>query len=126
MADIVFPGAAAGSTFNSDSLPTNADLVIYKGDFVRFNITLPSGFPSLTGAIVKAQLKTDYNDRDPKAFTCTVTNTTTGVIEVYMPSSVTTNILPGSYIWDLQVTFVNTDSRTYYAGDVTVINEVTT
>lgn len=126
MADIVFPGATPGSTFNSDALPTNADLVIYKGDFVRFNVTLPAGFPSLTSATVKAQLKTDYNDRDPKAFTCTITNPTTGVIEVYMPSSITTNILPGSYIWDLQVTFVTTDVRTYFAGDVTVINEVTT
>ena len=49
-----------------------------------------------------------------------------GVVEVFLPSSVTSTLLPGSYIYDFQITFTDGNTRTYLAGDVTVYPEVTT
>lgn len=80
---------------------------------------------SLAGATPKAQLKSDYADRNPKNFTCTLPGPT-GQVRIYLPSSITSALIPGSYIWDFQVTFASGDTRTYLAGDVTVYNEVTT
>lgn len=127
MADIVFPGSSS-STLNAAALPSNNDLIIYKGDYVELFVTIKDSNGtaiSLIGSTPKAQLKTDYSDRDPKAFTCTLPGPT-GQVRIYLPSSITSALLPGSYIWDFQVTFASGDTRTYLAGDVTVYNEVTT
>ena len=127
MADLVFPGSA-GTTLNAAALPANNDLIIYKGDYVELFVTIKDSTGtaiSLVGSTPKAQLKNDYSDQAPKSFTCTLTGTT-GQVKIYLPSSITSTLLPGSYIWDFQVTFASGDTRTYLAGDVTVYNEVTT
>jgi hypothetical protein len=127
MADLVFPGQG-GTSLNSAALPASNDLVVYKGDYVEIFVTIKdsSGTAiSLAGATPKAQLKSDYNDRNPKDFTCTQPGPT-GQVRIYLPSSTTATLIPGSYIWDFQVTFAGGDTRTYLAGDVTVYNEVTT
>lgn len=127
MADIVFPGAT-GNTLNSAALPANNDLVVYKGDYVELFVTVKDSLGvaiSLAGSAPKAQLKNDYSDQSPKAFTCTLPGPT-GQVRIYLPSSITSTLLPGSYIWDFQITFASGDTRTYLAGDVTVYNEVTT
>lgn len=127
MADLVFPGNT-GTTLNAAALPANNDLIIYKGDYVELFVTVKDSAGvamNLTGTTPKAQLKADYADRNPKAFTCTLT-ATTGQVRIYLPSSITSALIPGSYIWDFQVTFSGGDTRTYLAGDVTVYNEVTT
>jgi len=127
MADIVFPGQG-GTSLNSAALPASNDLVIYKGDYVELFVTIKdqAGVAiNLTGSTPKAQLKADYSDRDPKAFTCSLPGPT-GQVRIYLPSTVTSTLVPGSYIWDFQVTFSGGDTRTYLAGDVTVYNEVTT
>jgi len=128
MADIVNPGQVAGGPLNSGALPANQDLVIYKGDYVRLLITVrdsANALVDLTGATPKAALKTDYNDRDPKFFTCSLT-ANTGEVLMFMGSSTTSTLLPGSYIYDFQITFSDGNTRTYLTGDVTVYNEVTT
>jgi hypothetical protein len=127
MADLVFPGST-GTTLNATALPANNDLIIYKGDYVELFVTIKDNLGvaiSLSGATPKAQLKADYSDRNPKAFTCTLPGPT-GQVRIYLPSTITSTLIPGSYIWDFQVTFANGDTRTYLAGDVTVYNEVTT
>lgn len=126
MADIVFPGQT-GTTLNESSLPANHDLVIYKGDSLELLVAITNavGTPmTLTGAVVVAWLKSDYNDRDPKPFTCVVT-ATPGEVAVSMSDTLTSGLLPGSYIWDFQVTYASGITRTYIAGDVTVYNDVT-
>lgn len=128
MADIVNAGQNAGGTLNSGALPSNTDLVIYKGDYVRLLVTVKdsSGVPlNLTGCIAKAQLKADYSDRDPKAITCTLTGQP-GQVLLFLSSSVTSQLLPGNYIYDFQITFTDNETRTFLTGDVTVYNEVTT
>lgn len=127
MADLVFPGSS-GSTLNATALPANNDLVIYKGDYVELFVTIKdqAGVAiSLVGSTPKAQLKNDYSDQSPKSFTCSLPGGT-GIVRIYLPSSITSTLLPGSYIWDFQVTSAAGDTRTYLAGDVTVYNEVTT
>lgn len=127
MADIVFPGSSANNTLNAGAMPSNNDLVVYKGDYVELLVTLSDagGTPlNLVGSTPKAQLKSDYSDRSPKDFTCTLTGTP-GVVRIFLSSTVTKDLLPGSYIWDFQVTSTSGETRTYLAGDVTVNNEVT-
>lgn len=127
MADIVFPGSSASSTLNSGAMPSNNDLVVYKGDYVELLVTLSDagGSPlNLAGSTPKAQLKSDYADRSPKEFTCTLTGVP-GQVRIFLSSTVTSQLLPGSYIWDFQVTSASGETRTYLAGDVSVNNEVT-
>lgn len=127
MADIVYPGATAGK-LNSDSMPANQDLVIYKGDFVELFVTIKdaAGVPvSLVGQTPKAQMKLDYDDLAPVGFTCELTGVT-GQVRIFMTSAVSTTLTPGDYIWDFQITNGTGNTRTYLAGDVTVYNEVTT
>jgi hypothetical protein len=129
MADIVYPGQTAVGALNATALPTNTDLVLYKGDYVEIFMTLKdsAGNPiNLTGYTPKAQLKADYTDRAPVNFTCTFTNAAGGVARIFLPSSVTSELLPGSYVWDFQITDGSGNTRTYLAGDVTIYNEVTT
>lgn len=128
MADIVFPGASVSSTLNAGAMPSNNDLVVYKGDYVELLVTLSDagGTPlNLAGSTPKAQLKADYADRSPKDFTCTLTGTP-GQVRIFLSSAITKDLLPGSYIWDFQVTSASGETRTYLAGDVAVNNEVTT
>lgn len=125
MADIVFPGQA-GQVANASALPSNYDLVVYKGDYLELfvNITDAGGSPiDLTGATPKAVLKSDYSDRNPIPFTTAVSGT--GQVSLLLSSAQTSQLLPGSYIWDFQVTTASGQTRTYIAGDVTVYNEVT-
>lgn len=128
MADIVNPGQVAGDALNSGALPANQDLVIYKGDYVRLVINVKdsnNAAVNLTGAVPKSVLKSDYNDRNPKPFECTLT-ANIGEVLIFMSSATTATLLPGSYIYDFQITFADGNTRTYLTGDVTVYNEVTT
>lgn len=129
MADIVNPGAAAGGPINSGAMPSNQNLEIYKGDFVEIFVTIKdfnTGVPvNLTGYTPAAVLKSGYEDYTPKPFVCTITNAAAGIVRIFMSSSYTKTLLPGSYIWDFQVTSPTSETRTYLAGDVTVYNEVT-
>lgn len=128
MADIVNPGQPAGGPLNAGAMPANYDLSIYKGDAVDFFVLVKNsaGTPvDLTGHTPKASLKSDYSDATQDEFTCTVTGVT-GQVRVYMSPAATAALVPGSYIWDFQITPASGDTRTYLAGDVTVYNEVTT
>lgn len=127
MADIVNAGQAAAGPLNAGALPANTDLVIYKGDYVRIfvNVKDAAGAPvNLVGSTPKASLKSDYSDRDPKPFTCSLT-ATLGQVEIFLPSSTSSQLLPGNYIYDFQITFATGETRTYLTGDVIVYNEVT-
>lgn len=129
MADIVLPGQTAGGPLNSGALPSNNDLVIYKGDYVEILVTIKDsvGQPvNLTGHTPAAVLKSSYDDLDPTPFTCTVTDAPGGVVRIFMSSAQTKDLYPSSYIWDFQITNTLGEVRTYLAGDVAVYNEVTT
>ena len=127
MADLVYTGQAAGAALNAGALPTNNDLVLYKGDYVDLFVTIKDSLgiaQDISSSTPKAQLKADYGDRMPIDFTCSLTGVT-GQVRIFLGSEITKDLLPGSYIWDFQIT-IGGQTRTYLAGDVTVYNEVTT
>ena len=129
MADIVYPGSPAGGPINSGAMPNNYDLSVYEGDTVKFTVTIKDSnnvATDLTGYDAKAQLKTGYSDASPIDFVCTITTPTSGVVTVYLAPATTAALDPSkSYIWDFQLTDPGGDVRTYLAGDVTVVPEVT-
>jgi len=127
MADIVFPGMAAGGPIGQDYLPANYDLVLYKGDYLPFTVTLKDSQGNaidLTGHTAKCSLRTSFDAVESFDADCTITPSE-GTIDIVFPSSLTSTLTASSYIWDFQVTDEDGNNRTYFAGDVTVYSEVT-
>jgi hypothetical protein len=125
MADIVYPGVVAGGPIGAEYLPKNYDLVLYRGDYISMSVTLKDslGVPlNLTGYTAKCSIRKDYSAATSYDAICTV-NAATGKILVEFPSSVTTDMAAGDYIWDFQTT-ISGNNRTYFAGDVKVYGEV--
>ena len=125
MTDLVYTD---GYALNSDAMPIETDLELYKGDYVELFVIVKDDDDEpidLTGYTARASMKLTYNDSNPVDFTCTVTGGI-GKVRVYLPSSESANLVPGHYIWDFEIINDDGDSRTYLAGDVTVNAEVTT
>jgi len=125
MADIIFPDEEPASVIGLGSLPTNGDLVFWKGDAVDFTVKLndsnntPLDLSAFTsGAVMRAS----FNAPTVYAFNTYIQNT--NEVRVYLPSAVSKTIPAGDYIWNLQLTAVNGDVRTFLAGDVKVYAEV--
>jgi len=129
MADLVFTGQAAGTPLNSDAMPANKDLVIYRGDYVELFVTVKDSngnVQNLTGYTAKASFKTNYSDVAPITIDCTIPTPSNGVVRIYVSSAVSATLTADSYIWDFEVINTSSDSRTYLTGDVTVYPQVTT
>lgn len=127
MADIVYPGEIAGGPLNAGAMPVNENLKIYQGDYVELYLVLKDsgGTPmNLTGYTPKAQIKPTYGGAVSAEFECTVT-ANPGEIHIFLSSEDCAALEAGDYIWDFQLTSVG-GTRTYLAGDVVVIPEVTT
>lgn len=126
MADIVFPGVPAGGPLGQDYLPANYDLVLYKGDYLPFAVTLQDSDDNpldLTGFTAKCSIRATFGAVDSFDATCTITPLA-GKVDIVFPSSVTSTMDAGSYIWDFQITDPDENNRTYLTGDVTVWGEV--
>lgn len=129
MADIIFPGDAPVADLGQTNLPSNVDMVFWRGDAQTFIVALTAsdGSPiNLTGYTAKAALKAGFDATTRYDFTCTLaSDLTTGKVTIYLPSSVSTTIPAGSYVWDFKLVQTLTgDQHTYLAGDVTVYDEV--
>lgn len=128
MADLVFPGELAGGPLNAGAMPSNQNLEIYKGDYVEILVTVKDENDTpinLTGYTAEAHLRDNYPDATPIEFECTITGIT-GQVQIFLPSSVSSTLVPGDCIWDFQITDPSGErTRTYLAGDVVVYNEVT-
>lgn len=127
MADIVYPGETAGGPLNADAMPANQNLKIYQGDYVEILFTLKdgAGVPmSLAGYTPKAQIKPSYDGSVAAEFDCTLPGAT-GVVRIFLSSATSTLLEAGDYIWDFQLTNAG-GTRTYLAGDVVVLPQVTT
>jgi hypothetical protein len=126
MADIVYPGQLAGGPIGAAYLPANYDLVLYRGDYISMSVTIKDslGVPlNLTGHTAKCSIRASYTSASSYDATCTV-DAANGKVLVEFLSSVTTDIVAGDYIWDFQTTIAG-NNRTYFAGDVKVLGEVT-
>lgn len=126
MADIVYPGEVAGGPIGAAYLPRNYDLVLYRGDYISMSVTLKdsTGAPlDLTGYTAKCSLRKDYAAVAKFDAVCMV-DEANGSVLIEFPSSITTTITAGDYIWDFQTT-VDGNNRTYFTGDVKVYGDVT-
>jgi hypothetical protein len=126
MADIVFPGQSSG-ILGRESLPSNYDLELYRGDYFSTSIVLKDSTGvvlNLSGYTAKCSIRTSFSATESFDATCTIT-AAEGRVDILFPSSVTETIAAGDYIWDFQVTNPDGNVRTYLAGDVKVWDEVT-
>lgn len=83
----------------------------------------------LTGAAAAMQLSTSYGF--PAVLTLTTANgglvigALTGTITPMIPSTVTSTLLPGAYLYDVKLVFANGTTVRPYQGTATVSPEVT-
>lgn len=95
MADIVFPGMSASGPIGQDYLPANYDLVLYKGDYLPFAVTLKDSANQpidLTGYTAKCSLRANYEAADAFDADCTIT-AAEGKVDIVFPSSLTSHCL---------------------------------
>lgn len=125
MADIIFPGDIPSDDLGTTRLPNNVDMVFWRGDSQTYVIALTAedgAAIDLTGFTAKAAIKAGFDATTKYDWTCTITGNS---ITLYLPSSVSSTIPAGSYVWDFKlVDSVTHDQRTYLAGDVTIYDEV--
>lgn len=127
MADIVYPGQVPGGTIGQAYLPANFDLALYKGDFFSLTVTLKNPDESaldLTGYTAAAHIRTTFADELSYDFEATVDGPA-GQVHLFLPSTTSSTIPAGNYIWDVEVTQPDGNSKTYLTGDVKVYDEVT-
>lgn len=117
--------------------PATQNIEIYKGDdfsiFFRIREKLANGDPGnyvdLTGAVGKAQIRQNEDSttvdaeftvtigdqvQTPGAVLCELSSIQTGALSITSPGK-----------WDVQLTHADGKVRTYLAGTVTLIKEVT-
>lgn len=125
MADIIFPNQPVLEVIGESRLPSNVDLTWWKGDAQEFIVELTNdkGAPlALAGHTPLAVLRKTFED--PVIYTFATTVQGGNKVRVYLPSSESSLIASGDYIWNFQLTSPNGDVRTYLAGDVVVYDEV--
>lgn len=101
---------------------------MYRGDYFPIRIYVVSSTGAavdLTGSTVKSQMRRVGAAGLTYDFTATITNAVGGVVDLLLPSSVSETLEPGDYIWDFQITNPAGNTRTYFAADVKVYDQVT-
>lgn len=125
MADIIFPGQVPLDDLGQSKLPNNVDMVFWRGDAQTYILALNDSLGNaidLTGFTAKAAMKAGFDSAMKYDFICTISGNN---VTVYLPSSVSSTIPAGSYVWDFKLVDTNSgDQRTYLAGDITVYDEV--
>lgn len=126
MPDVVLPGLAPSGNLGVDELPGNLDMTIYQGDYKEFFVEIQdeAGITlDISSMTPKAQIKASYAAIDPITLDTTINNNN---VRVYLPSAKSSALTADSYIWDLQLTDTQGQTKTFLTGDVTVIPQVTT
>ena len=108
-------------------MATKANIVIDQGTTfsTSINLTDDNGDPlNLAGYTGRSQMRKHYTSSNSHSFTVTL-NEGMGTIELAMTSTQTANIVPGRYVYDVEVVSpANVVSRVL-EGIVTVTPEVT-
>lgn len=126
MTDIIYPGDPVTGVLGQAELPTNVDIVLWRGDYFKTTVqfTNPDTTPmDLTGYTAQASFRTSFGTGTPAAtLQCTISS---NVVTIELLSVDSEALTAGPYIWDFQLTDPSGNVRTYLAGDVTVYDEVT-
>jgi hypothetical protein len=126
----------------ADGLPTTYPLNIYQGDFIKKSFrlrdstidpitgkTIPGDYKDLTGKTVQAEIRSAKGSPNPAAtFICAVDPdqlNNTGVFAAMLLPEASKALSEGNYVWDCQVKSDASHIKTYLAGPVTVVGEIT-
>ena len=108
-----------------DATPGQLNLTLYQGDdfWMNIGVTDPNNNPvNLTGCTPKASVEAQDGSWSA-LFVSTVSGST---VSLHLSHAVAATLVPGSAVWDVQVTDTNGYVTTLMAGAVTVVPEVTT
>jgi len=126
--DIVFPGQPVEGTIGESNLPSNYDIVLYRGDYLEYFLELQddAGTLNLTGYVPSMELKTAYDEPTGIEVPTSVVQVD-GVnnIRIYFPSTLSRSLTGDFYIYDLQLSNATGDSRTFLTGDIKILSQVT-
>jgi hypothetical protein len=126
MADIVNPGESPEGKIGMESIPNNVDIVLYQGDDFSLDVSLVTEQDiviPLDGFTAKCQFRRTYEAESAIEALVTI-DSDTSVLNVFVSNEIT-SLMSGDYIYDLEVTDPNGRKKTYLAGDVHVVPEVT-
>lgn len=114
----------------ADLQPKRYDIAIYKGDTFKFALkfmddaTPTPNVIDLTGFTVLSQLRTYVGGVIGGTVSGSFTASTPGSSGIITLTLDTTALLPGDYIYDVQLTDTSSNKRTYIGGKVTVTVDV--
>jgi hypothetical protein len=123
MARIVYPAGEPGSV-GQDLQPRRVDIVMYKGDDFKVNVSMASrdGVTIIiTGWEGKCQFK-----KGTEVVDATINILADGKSFDLALSHATVSQMTGTYLYDVQFTQPNGTRRTYMVGNATVKEDVTT
>jgi hypothetical protein len=114
------------------ALPVGKNITLYQGDTFHLSFTLyekdaqgnQGPAIDLTGATVTAQIRATAANPSVMA-TFTGTHNGVGGKATISLTSAQTSALSAGGVWDVQVEFPGGDVKTYLAGTVTLVKEVT-
>lgn len=111
---------------NKDTLPTRANIYVWKGDYVEFGVDFvdaDGNAPDLTGYVGKADIV--QNGNVVGTFDVAV-DSEAGKLIVSLESPASASLVPGIYAYDLQMVQSATGRvRTFQFGQVIVRGETT-
>jgi hypothetical protein len=107
---------------------TISNLYIDQGSDYSSIITVnnQNGTPlNLTGATVAAQFRKSYNSSSFTNFTVTIHNALLGQIRLVLAASVSSAVMAGRYLYDIETTSINGEKRRVLEGIVVLSPEIT-
>jgi|SRR5215472_2534860 len=120
------PTVAAGP-IEAGGLPLAVNLTVYQGDdfFLDLSVTDSGGNPvNMTGWVPSAQVRGAPGSAVVATFTCSVDQTNTNVVHLWLPHLQSMNLARRG-VWDCQVDDAGVIT-TLVAGTVSAVMEVTT
>lgn len=107
------------------------NLVFYQGDDYQLVFRLKNkgtGTPvNLTGCVPKADIKLTLTDANPKlSFTAALLDPLDGTVVLSLTGAQTSGLAAGTaLVWDVQLRWPDATTKTYLAGTIAVLPEVT-
>lgn len=105
-----------------------ANLTIDQGTDFRSTITVEDsvdGIVNLTGYTAVGQVRKTYNSTTSYDFTTQINNPTLGELIIILPNTITANMKPGRYVYDVEITSPTGTVTRVVEGQVEITPRVT-
>lgn len=103
--------------------PATYDIVVLQNSTFRMQIavTQSGGTPvSLSGYTIDADICSSVDRQQVSTFSSSVINAASGIVQLHLPPSTTSQMAPGSYVYDVSATAPNGDRYFWLKGDLTM------